>query len=74
MAEHEFADQLFQVLNYNRRMEIATLTIEPFQTPPTLHIQLCSDRKAEYFVPAFQSHKKLYSRGDVRFPFPTDFQ
>ena len=42
MAEHEFADQLFQVLNYNRRMEIATLTIEPFQTPPTLHIQLCS--------------------------------
>ncbi|HIX59703.1 MAG TPA: hypothetical protein IAA45_08320 [Candidatus Blautia gallistercoris] len=45
MAEHEFADQLFQVLNYNRRMEIATLTIEPFQTPPTLHIQLCSGEK-----------------------------
>ena len=45
MAEHEFADQLFQVLNYNRRMEIATLTIETFQTPPTLHIQLCSGEK-----------------------------
>lgn len=45
MVEYEFASQLFQILNYTRRLDIATLTIEPFQTPPTLHIQLCSGEK-----------------------------
>lgn len=45
MGEHDFAAQLFHILNYTRQLEIATLTIEPFRTQPTLHIQLCSGEK-----------------------------
>lgn len=45
MSEKEFAYQLFQILNRTRQLEVATLTIEPFQNPPILYIQLCNGEK-----------------------------
>lgn len=45
MEEREFIEQLFQVLNHTGRLEIATLTMEPDQIPPTLHVELCSGER-----------------------------
>lgn len=45
MGEQEFAYQVFQVLNHTRRLDIATLTIEPGRMPPTLHVELCSGER-----------------------------
>ncbi|MGI6070762.1 MAG: hypothetical protein ACOYBE_10075 [Blautia sp.] len=45
MGEQEFAYQIFQVLNHTRRLDIVTLTIEPDQMPPTLHVELCSGER-----------------------------
>lgn len=45
MEEYEFAYQLFQVLNYTNRLEVATLTMDSFHVPPQVKVELHSGEK-----------------------------
>lgn len=40
-----FVSQVFQALNYTKRLEIATLTVDSFQTPATIYVELRSGEK-----------------------------